>query len=223
MATSRSAANSLLIVSAWDPELEHLRTLLKAAPAVARRTSLQAVGIGLVQAGIGAASVLAERTNPPRALVFLGTAGVYPGADKRLVPGTLAVARAVSLLSSAVARKKAYFPGPMATTFATTPTLRGSLERSSGAHAADVACPLAITSSMAAARQAARRSGCVLENLELFSVGRACAGACIPFGAIVGIANKVGPHAHKQWKATADQVMARAADAAFAWLARGRF
>jgi nucleoside phosphorylase len=80
-----------------------------------------------------------------------------------------------------------------------TALVRG-LRKATALPVADVACPLAITASKKAATAAAELSGCALENLEAFSVARAAAAAGVPFAAILGIANYVGPAAHAEWK-----------------------
>jgi hypothetical protein len=64
-----------------------------------------------------------------------------------------------------------------------------------------VACPLAITRSAALARRIAIATGASLENLELFAVARAAAAAGAEFGAVLGVANRVGPAAHREWLA----------------------
>jgi nucleoside phosphorylase len=83
---------------------------------------------------------------------------------------------------------------------------------------ADVACPLAITASKKAATAAADLSGCALENLEAFSVARAAAAAKIPFAAILGIANQVGPTAHAEWKKHGEAAAAAACQAVLDFL-----
>ena len=64
-----------------------------------------------------------------------------------------------------------------------------------------VACPLAITRSAALARRIATATGALLENLEAFAVARAAAAAGVEFAAVLGVANRVGPVAHDEWRA----------------------
>jgi nucleoside phosphorylase len=73
---------------------------------------------------------------------------------------------------------------------------------------ADVACPLAISA------RPTRTSNCDVENLEAFAVARAAATAGIPFIAILGISNTVGPMAHAEWKRNAARAAAAACGAA---------
>jgi len=63
-----------------------------------------------------------------------------------------------------------------------------------------VACPLAITRTAALARRIAA-TGAALENLEAFAVARAAAAARLPFAAVLGVSNIVGPRAHAEWRA----------------------
>jgi nucleoside phosphorylase len=62
-----------------------------------------------------------------------------------------------------------------------------------------VACPMAITRSEAMGLRIAAATGASLENLETFSVARAAKAAGVPFGAVLGIANRVAPIGHEQW------------------------
>jgi hypothetical protein len=82
---------------------------------------------------------------------------------------------------------------------------------------ADVACPLAITASARAAATATRISGCALENLEAFAVARAAAEVGVPFAAVLGVSNHVGPRGHRQWQQNAKLAAAAACDAVLAF------
>src|SRR6185295_1351675 len=82
---------------------------------------------------------------------------------------------------------------------------------------ARVACPVAITRSAALGRQIARRTGTFLENLEAFAVARAARAAKVPFAAVLGVANRVGPEGHREWRAH-HQAASRAACAVIARL-----
>ena len=84
--------------------------------------------------------------------------------------------------------------------------------------ALDVACPVAITRTRAAATALARHTGAALENLETFAVARACAQARIPFAAVLGISNRVGPQAHREWLRHAAPAAAAACAVVERWL-----
>lgn len=190
-----------LVLSAWEPEVAPLRRLLRAAHA-SRDVALEAVGVGTVDAAVGAANAIA-RTRPRR-VIFVGTAGVYPSAARAFAIGTAAIAGELRLVSTATLRGDAYHPAPLVAAAETAPALRARLAgvggADGGAPIAIVACPLAITHTAALARRIAA-TGTALENLEAFGVARAAAAARTPFAAVLGVSNVVGAKAHAEWRA----------------------
>jgi nucleoside phosphorylase len=200
------SAGKVLVLSGWEPELAALRAALTDEPGLGRRVVARPAGVGLVEAAIGAARAVDEVK--PRAVVFVGTAGVYPPSP--LAIGTAVVARRLTLVSTAALRQEGYLPAVLPTVAQTDRRLR----KMAGLPLADVVCPLAITRTAAAARRLAAAGA--LENLEAFAVARA-AGE-IPFTAVLGISNAVGPKAHAQWRRYADSAAAAACQAVLAWL-----
>jgi nucleoside phosphorylase len=228
----------LLIVAAWAPELRGLgrvfsqgkskaappsgRTATGALPAVRVTGSAPVravVGVGLVEAAAGTARLI-ERQRP-RAIVLVGTAGLYPGADKKLglAIGGAVIGRSFLLASDAVAREAAYLPGPLPASAASTPALLEAVTAATALPVADVACPVGITLAPALAQQRRKGTNAALENLEAFAVARAAAAAGVPFVAVLGIANLVGPDAHAEWRAHAATAAAAACTAVRRWLA----
>jgi len=188
-----------LVLAAWPPELAHLKAILPDLPQrVTQKVILACVGVGMIEAGIAAAR-LVDRYHPSAA-ILVGTAGVYPGQADALGLGTAAIAHRLRLLPQILPGKHAFVPPIVPTMARSSPALVRTLRRSSGLPCVDVACPLGITATMAAALSAAKLSGCALENLEAFAVARAAAVAKVPFSAILGIANHVGPRGHRQWQ-----------------------
>ena len=184
-----------LIVSAFEPEIAPLRLLLPAR----RGVVLEPVGIGAVDAAVGAVGAIA-RARPGR-LVFVGTAGIYgPAKEARSAIGTAVVAGEIVCVSTSTLRREAYLPGPMVLRVATSRSLQAALTDGRAGRAVVVACPLAITSSTALGRRIAQATGAALENLEAFAVARAAAAAGIPFAAVLGVANRVGPQGHEEWR-----------------------
>jgi nucleoside phosphorylase len=186
-----------LVVSAFEPEIAPLRPLVRQS----RRVALAAAGIGAIDAAVGAARAI-EAARPTR-VIFVGTAGVYGrGAPPRLEIGSAAVAGEIACVSTAVLRGDAYLPAPTTLRTETARRLRTAL----GATAGDaglpraVACPLAITRSAALGRRIAAATGAELENLEAFAVARAAAAAGVEFAAVLGVANRVGPTGHAEWR-----------------------
>lgn len=187
-----------LVLSAWDPEVAPLARLLRAHPSDGKGVALAAVGVGLVDAAVGAARAIAAAK--PSRVIFVGTAGVYPAAARALPIGSAALAGEVRLVSTATLRGDAYAPAPLVSTTSTAEALRERLARAASLPVATVACPVAITKTTALARKLGA-TGATLENLEVFAVARAADAAGLPFAAVLGISNVVGPNAHAEWRA----------------------
>jgi purine-nucleoside phosphorylase len=117
--------------------------------------------------------------------------------------GSVAVARELVLISTAALRGDGYLPEVQPVRDQATAALGADLLAAApeGTSVVTVACPLAITRTAALARKIARSSGATLENLEVFAVARAARAAAVPFGAVLGVANRVGPAAHPEWRA----------------------
>ena len=152
-----------LVLAAWEPEIAPLRRLARAvAP---ERLVLGTVGVGAVDAAVGAAAAIAAAR--PDRVIFVGTAGAYPRGRATAAIGTVAVASELCLVSTAALRGDGYLPEPLATRAAPAASL-----------------------------------GAALENLEAFSVARAAAAAGVDaVAAVLGIANRVGPRGHQEWRA----------------------
>jgi purine-nucleoside phosphorylase len=185
-----------LILSAFGPELVPLRRALRHAGIPSSSVACVAAGIGAIDAGVGAARAIAARR--PRLVLFIGTAGTYV---PRAPLGGVAIARRALLASTAVAQRDGYLPAPMVTQVrADTRLHRALLDAGApAAVSADVATPLAITTRAALARRLAKLTGAAAENLEVFAVARAAQISDVPFGAVLGLSNVVGPRAHADW------------------------
>jgi nucleoside phosphorylase len=186
-----------LVVSAFEPEIEPLRRLVRGA----RGIVLAPVGIGAIDAAVGAARAIAAAR--PTQVVFVGTAGIYGSAKLAgAAIGTVAVAGDIFCVSTAALRSEAYLPAPTILRGETSRRLRTALlagtPGSTGPVA--VACPLAITRSVALGRRIATATGATLENLEAFAVARAATAAGVEYGAVLGVANRVAPTGHDEWR-----------------------
>ncbi len=214
----------VLVLAAWRPELAPLLAALRRLRAAEGAegkdapppVSCRAVGVGAVEAAVGAArAIVATR---PRAVILVGTAGVYPAAGVgSIAVGTAAVARTLRLVSTAVLRGEGYLPPPLPIHARTDRALLRALARA-GAVAADVACPAAVTRARALGRRIARDTGAQIETLEAFAVGRAAQAAGAPFAAVLGVSNRVGPDAHTEWRAHRRAAEAAACAVVLAWL-----
>jgi purine-nucleoside phosphorylase len=210
-----------LVVAAWAPELRPLRAGLAGLPSsVRKRVVLETVGVGLVEAAAGSARLIEKLA--PDGVLLVGTAGCYARhkldrqdrQDRQAFAiGSAAICRRIRLLPPVLGRQHCFLPSIVPTQARSSTALVRALRKATALPMADVACPLAITANKKAATAAAEFSGCALENLEAFSVARAAAAAGIPFAAVLGIANYVGPAAHAEWKIHGDAAAAAACQA----------
>lgn len=210
----------VLITAAFHPELEAFERRLgdvKRGPMRAYFGRLdvaaRAVGIGLPSASAGTALSIEELA--PRAVVLVGTCGVYPGAD--LAIGDVVAARRVMLIEPAVLTGEAQYPEPMSVLQESDTQLRVHLV-ARGAREADVATTLAITVSDAAAERIASSTSMHVEHLEAHGVATACAARGVRFAAALGVANFVGKTARAEWLAHHRAAAAAAANTVLAWL-----
>jgi nucleoside phosphorylase len=206
-----------LVVSAWPPELDRLRSRL---PARVRGLTLATVGVGLVEAAHATARLIAEHR--PSAILLVGTAGVYARHQEMFPIGSAATTGEIVLLPDVLPGSHVFLPDLVPQRASSSPVLGAALAAAASLPSARVACPLGITASARAAAIAARRSGCALENLEAFAVARAAAATEIPFVGILGVANHVGARSHAEWKRHARRAAAAACDAVLAFLHAGQ-
>ncbi len=181
-----------LLLSAFAPELSGLDRRPPPGWVVAT------VGIGAVTAAVETARLLREHR--PRRLLFVGTCGAY---DERLAVGEVIAAAAAIATSVEEVLGRAYRPAAETTRWPTGWTLPLPTH--------DVAVPPAITLTWEGARALARVAP--VEHLELTGVLAACAAAGIPAAAVLGVANRVGPDAHAEWKRENARVSARVVEA----------
>ena len=145
------------------------------------------LGVGPVVAAIRMATLL-ERLQP-RAVCFIGTAGAYAGGP---AVGTVIASRRVGLSPSVAVMGLGYVPRPPRPVESDRSLLdRLELPR------ADVLTVSAITTDPTL--MARLSDGWQVEHMEAYGVGLACHKAEVPFVAVLGIANRVGPDAHTEW------------------------
>jgi nucleoside phosphorylase len=162
------------------------------------------LGVGAVEAALGAARVLAART--PECLILLGSCGAYASAGLSI--GEVVVARRAVLACPAVAEQRAAFPDPIPRRApSTNHTTRVLTPR--GLREVTVATTLGITIDDALAASLARETGADVENLEAFAVARACELAEVSFAAILGVTNRVGARGRDEWRAHRAEIAER--------------
>jgi len=212
----------LLIVAAHAPEMAGLRTHLSDS-LVGTLNGLhvrgKAVGIGMGVAGSATArGILAVS---PRAVLLLGSCGIYPGLPQYR-PHDVLVSTRVQLVSHAVNAGKSEFPAPMQTTVEGDPLLAAGLAASAPrAFTTTVATTLARTVDDTFAASVGPSTGCEAENLEAFAVAQACKAADLPFAAVLGVSNIVGSTGAHDWRQFQRAAVNAAADAVVAWVHKG--
>ena len=208
----------LLVCAAVEEELARLLPRLGRGAARwqgtlgGRRLVAAPVGIGPVDAALGAAAALAER---PAAAVFVGTCGAFPGTGLEI--GAAVVVERSVLTASDAAAGLSYVPGPAQRTAYADRALCAALA-GGGAPLVGAATVVAITRDAERAAALRRTSGCEVEHMEAHAFLRAAETAGIPAACVLGVSNEVGPLAHEQWKAHAPIAAGAAVGVLVRWL-----
>lgn len=175
--------------------------VMAAAPEELGEIEGAVVGVGPVVAAANAARIL-ERDRPSR-VVLIGTAGAYAGGP----PIGVAVGATEVALSWGIAAMGLGYvpraPKPVECDSSMLSKLDVPHHR--------VLTVGAITTDRTLARRIA--DGYTVEHLEAFGVAIACQQAGIPFLAVLGITNDVGPDAHVQWLTHRDAAQAASREA----------
>ncbi len=165
------------------------------------------VGIGPVVAAATAAHIISSLR--PDGVVMVGTAGSYANGPPI---GQACVSRRVGLADGAAVMGLGYVPRPPAP----IPCDPRLLDRAVALPKVDVLTTGGVSTDPLLAERMA--DTWQVEHLEAYGVAAACAAVGIPFIAILGIANVVGPDAHAQWLTNRNAAQDAARDAALALL-----
>ncbi len=178
------------------------------------------IGVGMAVSGAGTANRIHQLA--PRAIILVGSCGVYPGAHAYR-PIDLVVASRCNLFDPSVAAGKSEFPDPMQTVLDAHPMLSAGLLAAAGPRGrlAPVATTLAITTDDAVARAVHPATGFEGENLELFPVALACRAADVPFAAVLGVTNVVGSTGRADWHQFQRDAAVAAAELIVTWIQTG--
>lgn len=188
---------TLLICSAFLPEIQVLRERIAAAPSVVTAT----LGVGLVSAASRISSIL-EHHSISR-ILFTGTCGVLTPAIVSI--GDIVRARTLYSGDTGAFDGANHVPDLMPTTV----TPARFLEPRRFVQDCDVLSPLSITHSEDGATVLRNRfPDGIVENLECFAVAWNAALRAIPFEAILGVTNIIGPNGHAEWRAHHERVSA---------------
>jgi len=176
-----------LLLAAFPPELAGW----DATPPAGWRVAC--TGVGALTAAVATVRLLSE-LDPARVL-FVGTCGCY---DARLQPGDAVWASEALAVSQDELEGRAYRPAIEVVRWPATlvPALPFPVH--------SVAVPPGITRTEEGARRLGERAA--VEHLELTGVFAACAQAGVPCGAVLAVANRVGPEAHREWRENHERV-----------------
>jgi len=220
-APSSPGSVDLLVLAAYAPELVGMRRLLgdrlygNVSGVV---VACKAVGVGLPNASAGTTTRLMQLR--PRAVVLVGTCGVYPSAAHMIGVDDAVIARRVHLVAPIEVEQRGAMPDPMSRSIDCNPMLALGLGQGRPpVH--DVANTLVLTIDDALANAVGLGTGCGVENLEAFGIANACALQNVPFSCVLGVANRVGSTGRDEWRAHHKPAAQAACEIVNRWLTAG--
>lgn len=148
-----------------------------------------AVGVGPVAAAVSAGRLLEKEK--VEAVILLGTAGAFPGGPP---PGSLVASRVLGFADPLGAAGIGYIP-LLPSPLSGDPGLILRLKLPE----ARVLTSLGVTTHPGLSAHFGE--SWEVEHMEAYSVAYACAQVGVPFVALLGITNWVGPDAHAEWRA----------------------
>lgn len=177
---------SLLICAAFPPEIQALQDQ------AGKDYMTATLGVGLVSAASSIVALL-ERHRISRVL-FTGTCGAPLNTALKI--GDVVRAKTIHTGDISVWSQDTFIPEIMPTSVTPTRFLAPQYTL----HESDVFCPLAITRSQIAAAILRVHFPTAVENLECFAVAWNATQRKIPFEAILGVSNLIGPEGHNEWQ-----------------------
>jgi nucleoside phosphorylase len=191
----------LLIVAAHSSELVGLGAAFGSVSVRGLHVDASEIGVGLPAACVGTMRSLRDRR--PRAVILLGSCGLYPETAAGIASPLLTpvIPESVQLLDLAVATSTAAFPDPMPRATSIDRTLADGLasfapNRLRGA----LGTTLGITTSDEVAHSLEHHSQCATENLEALGVALACESERVSFATLLVVTNIVGARGRKDWR-----------------------
>ncbi len=176
------------------------------------------VGVGMPASAASASKRVFQLQ--PRAVVLLGTCGVYPERDYQ--PMDVVVGSEVTLLDHTIAHGAGRFPGPMVTKLASHAAMTAGLASTRPrARAAPVASPLSQTRDDQLVSQVRTTYEAHVEHLEAFSIATACHLANVPFSAVLSITHVVGSYGDDDWRRFQRDATLAAAELVVSWVYAG--
>lgn len=215
-----SESLDVLIVVAHPMELAGLGQGFGTTPVRGLHVATCGVGVGLPAASVGTARSV--RDMRPRAVILLGSCGIFPDASGSAALLQPVVPDDIQLVELAVATKQAAFPDPMPRSAAVDRALAEGLARfAPDVRRGSLATTLGITTSDDVARTLERASGCSTENLEALGVALACEAERVPFAALLVITNVVGSSGRTDWLRNHEPAAVRGGRVVIDWLEAG--
>jgi nucleoside phosphorylase len=215
-------AIDLLVLAAHPPELRGMRNELgESLNGVVNSLYVVAksVGVGMPVAGPSAMRRIVQLE--PRAVLLLGTCGVYPGLPD-YHPHDIVIAQKVRLVDHGVLVGLSAFPEPLQTETAVNgPLTAGLAAATPRSRVVPVGCPLAATRDDAVAAVITQQTSAHVESLEAFSVAHACQIAQIPFAAVFAVSHVCGSTALTDWPRFERQASLDASAVVVRWLLAG--
>lgn len=220
--SSESRRTDVLLVAAHAPELAGMRAHLSdrlIGDIRGLHVRAKIVGIGLAAAGPATArGILAVR---PRAVIQLGSCGVYPN-QSQYQPHDVLVSSGAKLASHEALQGQSRFPAPMVNQLECDPVLIAGLTSAADrTFAAPIASPLAQTVDDTVAAAMHPGTGCHGESLETFAIGMACRASEVRFCAVLGVSHMVGSTGATDWAQFQRAAVTRAAEVVVTWIQRG--
>lgn len=198
----------ILVVAAWEPELERFRSLARGqmADEVGLDVGIEPIGIGPVDSAAHVTRCILQQR--PGLVVLLGTCGAAPGSGIHI--GDAIAGASVRLVDPCVIAGRAAMP------YAKEEVgLDDAIQAAvvaCGGRAATIANTLGVTADDALAAELAPLGE--VEHLEAYGVARACQLASVRCAVVLGVANLVGARGHEGWRANHVEASARAAELA---------
>ncbi len=210
----------LLLVGTSAPDLRGLtQTLGERMDGEVRGLRISAKAVGSGAAAAAAATAKRVFLLQPRAVVMIGTCGVYPGLQE-YAPLDIVVPNRLEIIDHGADAGLSEFPMAMSTQLPPTPALVAGLAGQRGKVLA-VACPSSVTVSDEHAAAVPARHRCQAEHVEAFGVASACSLARIPFGAVLSVTHVVGSHAKPDFTKHHRDATLAAAECFLSWLHGG--
>ncbi|TGK04126.1 phosphorylase [Leptospira langatensis] len=158
-------------------------------------------GVGDLEAAINLQKYLSQNDTPrPKAVISVGSAGVYSSVPRKDWEGKFGISRLFVNYEIAYLDKKVRIPDSMNLKYDfpdfefpfTGPEFLELATNGTGSVTLEDLSPRAL--------ERIKTEGIGFENMEAFGLAKVCKTLGIPFGAIYALTNKVGPKGSEEWK-----------------------